>query len=144
SEHIETPLGQPDCVRAGTCADLKRPPRHDAARIDELDQQRLRHARVPGRFSRGVGFVPRWMGHTSVSLTWGVSQSSKQGSYAFIPSASFNPLSNLARLSAPNLARFPSFQRTAGKFSTPGRLSKLQSGSPPFTDNRKHRYYSGI
>lgn len=61
-----------------------------------------------------------------------------------MPRASVRPCSNCTRLSALNLARFSSFQRTAGRSLMPGRSSRARSGSPRFTDTRKRRCASGI
>ena len=60
--YIEAALGEPNCIR------LKRAAGRDAARIDELDKQRLRFAGVPGQFSRSVGFIPGWVRRDGLSL----------------------------------------------------------------------------
>ena len=57
-EYVETAFGQPNGVRTGSRADLKRTSRRDAARSDELDEQRLWLSGVPGRLSRGVALIP--------------------------------------------------------------------------------------
>src|SRR5689334_23387542 len=65
SEYVEAALGHPNCIRSRSCTDLERPPRRDAARADELDEQRLGLAGIPGQFARGVTFIPLSMRHDS-------------------------------------------------------------------------------
>jgi hypothetical protein len=49
SEYVETQFGQPNCIRAGPRADLKRRGWRDATRSDELDEQRFWLRSVPGQ-----------------------------------------------------------------------------------------------
>ena len=51
SEYVETAFGQPNGIRTGTRADLKRPCWRDAARSDEPDEQRFWLSGVPGQLS---------------------------------------------------------------------------------------------
>src|SRR6516225_4940478 len=53
-EYVETAFRHPNCIRAGTRADLKRRTWRDQARSDEFDEQRLWLPGVPGQLSRGV------------------------------------------------------------------------------------------
>ncbi len=58
SEYIEAPFGQPNCICAGTRANLKCPGWRDPAGSDELDEQGLWLSGIPGQLSRSVAFIP--------------------------------------------------------------------------------------
>ena len=58
SQYVETLFRHPDCIRAGTCTDLKSRAWRDHAGFDELDEQRLRFPGAPGQVSCGVTVIP--------------------------------------------------------------------------------------
>jgi hypothetical protein len=58
SEYVKTAFCHPNCIRAGTGANLKRRTWRDRARCYELDEQGLWLPGVPGKLSRGVALIP--------------------------------------------------------------------------------------
>ena len=63
AQDLEAPLRQPKSIRPCSRADLERPRRPNPARGDELNQQRLRLPRVPGKRSRSIALIPAPMRH---------------------------------------------------------------------------------
>src|SRR5580704_12430044 len=68
AKYVEAALRQPKGVRPRTRADLERPGGLNATRSDELDEQRLRPARIPGQLSHCVALVPGRVRHHSTSV----------------------------------------------------------------------------
>jgi hypothetical protein len=71
AKDLEAALRQPKRIGPRPRADLQRPRRPNATRGDELDQQRLRLPRDPGKLSRGVALIPGTMRHHATSLAYG-------------------------------------------------------------------------
>ena len=68
SQDVEASLGEPKGIRPRTRANLQRLGWRNATRSDEIDQQRLRLASVPGNLSRGVALIPGRVRHNPISL----------------------------------------------------------------------------
>ena len=68
AQYVEAALRQPKRIRPRTRADLERHGGLYAIRSDELDEQRLWLARIPGKLSRCVAFVPGMVRHHSTSV----------------------------------------------------------------------------
>ena len=68
AKYVEAALRQPKGIRPRPRADLERQGGLNATRSDELDEQRLRLARIPGKLSRCVALVPGRVRHHSTSV----------------------------------------------------------------------------
>jgi len=68
AKYVEAAHRQPKGIRPRTRADLERQGGLNATRRDELDEQRLWLARIPGKLSRCVALVPGRVRHHSRSL----------------------------------------------------------------------------